>query len=515
MRPWSRLAAPLVLAAALPASAARSYDPELALLVLTVQRESAELLREELVRQADFLGLGGMQVILGEKSESFARSVKAGLGPDTDLLEEYRRAILAVNPGAAGEADRLIDEIRSYHDLAPGAPLTRVPLKSSEGPARVLLEEEGVGADVVSAVKGTPSMEEPVAYAERRFGTTGPFLRKRLWNLDFYLGAFEDLAPRYRALGYRRAYRLRAPYVSYGKQAYVLAPEPGLRPRLVYCAFHGQDLFLHTRAQWAVLTELAQGRGPTVRTLTCASCTWTPPAVTSMRRLLASVPFSAETVISGYPHLFHAALEKNLIGSYENEFWRLTYYKAGPAPAVVVEARHSNFGEILASALSHLVRRGAKRVYFAGPAAQVDEDLDPSDLQTPTEFTLFTGKTVPFKNALARRKTARLFSGLPSPLYATQEWFKGARRRRIAAFDGEMARLAEAAAAWTSPAGEPVECGIGAVLGGLSSLHPEEDRAVYSAETIRQTGRESAKKQFRDAVLDRLRAAARAADEGE
>jgi hypothetical protein len=227
-----------------------------------------------------------------------------------------------------------------------------------------------------------------------------------------------------------------------------------------------------------------------------------------MRRLLATAPFAAETVVVGYPHLFEAALEKSRLGVYENEFWRLSYYKTGIAVTVVVEPLHSNFGEITAASLGSLVRRGAQRVDYAGPAAQVDESLDSSELVTPSEFVLFTGKTVPFKNALAGRRGRALFSGLPSPLYATEEWLKGARRRKVAAFDGEMARLAEAAAGWSTPSGEPVECGIGAVLGGLSSLHPEEDRSVYSADYARQAGRESAKKRFRDEVLKRAVVAA-------
>jgi hypothetical protein len=346
-------------------------------------------------------------------------------------------------------------------------------------------------------VKGTPGMDEPVAYAERRFGTTGPFLRRRKWNLDFYLGSFSDLAAGYRKMGYRRLYRLRAPYVSYGKQAWVLAPEPGLRPRLVYCGFYGQDLFLHARAQWAVLTELAKGEGPIVRTLTCPSCAWTQPGVEAMKRLLATVPFRADNAIVGYERLFDARWGERRMGVYENEYWSLAFYKTAPTVTVVVSARHTNFGEILAASLTPLVRRGARRVFYAGPAAQVDDGLDPSDLALPREFTLFTGKTIPFANALGKeRGKGSSFAGLPSPLYATREWMRGAKRRGVAAFDGEMARVAEAAQDWKDAMPHPVECGIGAVLGSVTHMHPEEDRAVYTASTASQAGRESAKKEF-------------------
>ncbi|MCR4294537.1 MAG: hypothetical protein NUW21_03310, partial [Elusimicrobia bacterium] len=176
------LAVFIFAAAALPAAAkplGASYDPEVALLVLTVQKQSVVLLREELVRQAEWLELGAMQVLLGEKSEVFARNVSAGLNADSDILEDYRQQILKVDPTAIGEADKLVGEIRRYHDLHPGKPMVRLPWPPPPGPVMKFLEEEGIGADAISALKGTPAMNEPVAYAERRFGTTGPFLRRR------------------------------------------------------------------------------------------------------------------------------------------------------------------------------------------------------------------------------------------------------------------------------------------------------------------------------------------------
>ena len=228
----------------------------------------------------------------------------AGLTADSDILEDYRDQILKVDPTAIGEADKLVGEIRRYHDLLPGKPMVRIPWPPPPGPQVHFLEEEGIGADAISALKGTPAMDEPIAYAERRFGTTGPFLRRRKWNLDFYLGSFSDLLQHYQKLGYRRIYRLRSPYVSYGKAAWVMAPEPGLRPRLVYSDFYGQDLFLHTRAQWAILTDLSKEAGPTVRTLTCPTCKYVLPGVRAMRSLLAILPYTADTVIVGYDYLF-------------------------------------------------------------------------------------------------------------------------------------------------------------------------------------------------------------------
>jgi hypothetical protein len=352
-------------------------------------------------------------------------------------------------------------------------------------------------------------MDEPAAYAERRFGTTGPFLRRRKWNLDFYLGAFGDLAAHYRKLGYRRVYRLRAPYVSFGRSAYVLSPEPGLRPRLLYCEFYGQDLFLHTRAQWAVLTQLAKGEGPTVTTLTCPGCSWTLPGVRAMRSLLATVPYAADFVVVGYDYLFADAWKDRLLGVYDNDYWRLSYYRVDAGIVATLQPRHTNFGEILAASLTPLVRRGASAVYFAGPAAVVDPALDQEKLVAPTSFVTFEGGRVSIRNALARGHEKVLFSGLPSPLLATREWLKDARRHGVAAFDGEMSRVAQESSRWSRLDGGPLDVGIGAVLGGLSSLHPEEDRAVYTVEYANQVGRETAKAEFRDGVLAALKAAAR------
>lgn len=511
MRPsFKALAAALLLAAPTGARAAKplgaSYDPEVALLVLTIQKQSVVLLREELVRQAEWLELGAMQVLLGEKSEVFARNVAAGLTADSDILEDYRQQILKVSPTAIGEADKLVGEIRRYHDLLPGKPMVRLPWPPPPGPLLEFLEEEGIGADAISALKGTPAMDEPVAYAERRFGTTGPFLRRRKWNLDFYLGSFSDLLQHYKKLGYRRIYRLRSPYVSYGKAAWVLAPEPGLRPRLVYSDFYGQDLFLHTRAQWAILTDRAKEAGPTVRTLTCPDCNYLLPGVRAMRSLLATVPYTADTVIAGYDYLFEPGWKDDLLGVYENDYWRLSYFRTGPTVTMTVVPRRTNFGEILAASLTPIVRRGARRVYYAGPVAQVDESIDGYDLLFPTLFVSFSGRQVAFENALAgRRRKKTLFAALPSPLFATREWLKDARRHGILAFDGEMARLAEEAAVWARLPDRKVECGIGGVLGGLANLHPEEDRAVYTISYESQAGKESAKRRYRDAVLAEIK----------
>lgn len=522
MRRWFKalIAVLLVASAPLGAGAAKplgaSYDPEVALLVLTVQKQSVVLLREELVRQAEWLGLGAMQVMLQEKSNVFARNVSAGLTADSDILEDYRDQILKVDPTAIGEADRLVGEIRRYHDLVPGKPMVRLPWPPPPGPVMQFLEEEGIGADAVAALKGTPAMDEPVAYAERRFGTTGPFLRRRKWNLDFYLGSFDNLLQHYKAMGYRRIYRLRSPYVSYGKSAWVLAPEPGLRPRLVYSDFYGQDLFLHTRAQWAILTDRAKEEGPIVRTLTCPDCSYVLPGVRAMRSLLATVPYAADTVIVGYDYLFEPDFKPDELGVYENDYWRLTYYKTAPTITATVVPRRTNFGEILAASLTPIVRRGARRVYYAGPAARIDETLDTYDLLFPTQFMSFNGRPVPFDNAFAsrrKRKQETLFAALPSPLFATREWIKDARGHGVLAFDGEMARLAEEAATWGRPPQRKVECGIGGVLAGLANLHPEEDRAVYTISYESQAGKESAKRDYRKEVLARIRAAGRASEE--
>jgi hypothetical protein len=483
------------------------YDPEVALLVLTIQKQSVQLLREELVRQTEWLKLGGMQVLLAQKVDVFARAVLKGLTADSDVLEDYREQILKVDPTLIGEVDRLVAEIRRYHDLVPGPPLVRLPWPPP-GPALEFLEEEGIGADVVAALKGTPAMDEPVAYAERRFGTTGPFLRHRLWNLDFYLGSFGDLILYYKRLGYRRIYRLRSPYVSYGKEAYVLSPEQGLRPRLVYCGFYGQDLFLHTRAQWAILADRAKGEGTTVRTLTCPSCTWVLPGVRAMRSLLATVPYTAQTVVVGYDYLFEPEWKDSALGVYENDYWRLAYFRTGTSISATMVPRRTHFGEILAASLTPLVRRGANRVYYAGPAARVDERLDGDELLYPTDFASFAGSVVDFDNALIPRKhKRRLFAALPSPLLATREWLKDAAGHEITAFDGEMSRLAEETAAWGRIRDRRVECGIGAVLAGLANLHPEEDRAVYTISYESQAGKESAKRRYRDLVLEKIKAA--------
>lgn len=501
---WSRLALPLLLLAA-PLGAARSkhvYDPELALLALAIQRESVDLVREELLRQADWMGLAGMRVLISARGRLMGDEIRRKIGVDTDVLEEYRLAFESFNPGNAADIAKLVAEVRRYHDLEPGSPLTRVPVSSDGGEGPEFFEEDGIGADVAAALRGTPLMDEPVAYAERRFGTTGPFLRRRRWNLDFYLGSFEDLVPMYRELGYRRFYRLRAPYVSYGKQAYVLSPEPGLRPRLVYCAFHGQDFFLHARAQWGVLTELAKGQGPEVRTLTCPSCTWLPPALRSLRKVIATSPYAADNAVYGFAYLFEPLWKDRRLGVYENDSWRVSYYRTGDECTAVIAAKHTNFGEIMAGALDEFVKRGARRVFYGGPAAALETDYEPEKLLVPTRFETYEGHLVKLDNVLPRPRRmpkTGAFAGLPSPLFATREWLEGARRRKVTAFDVEMARVAEASARWAAQP-RPATTGIGAVLGTIKILHPDEDRALYTLEYESQLGKEPAKKQFVEMV---------------
>ena len=172
MRPSFRALATALLLSATPAASrpqGASYDPEVALLVLTVQKQSVVLLKEELVRQAEWLELGGMQVMLAEKVDVFARNVAAGLTADSDVLEDYRQQILKVDPAAIGEADKLVAEIRRYHDLAPGRPMARLPWPPPPGPSIKFLEEDGIGAD--EAVVDD-------AGADRQAELVGPFRRQ-------------------------------------------------------------------------------------------------------------------------------------------------------------------------------------------------------------------------------------------------------------------------------------------------------------------------------------------------
>jgi hypothetical protein len=510
LRRWSSLAAAALLL--LPAGAGaktRVYDPEVALLLINVQEASVGLIREEMLRQADWMGLGAMEVLLPAEMDRFEAEVRSRLTVDSDVVALYRQAIVDMSPADAGEADALAAEIRRYHDLRPGPPLVRVPLPPVEGSGPQLFEEKGPGADVTAGLRGTPLLDEPVAYAERRFGSTGPFLRRRKWNLDFYLGSFDDLIPHYRRLGYRRVYRLRAPYVSFGKSAYVLAPEMDLRPRLVYCGFAGQDFFLNVRAQWAVLTRAARGRGPIVTTLTCPSCAWSLPGVDSLESLLGTVPYQADYAVAGYPRLFAAAWKNRLLGVYQNDYWRLSYYRSPAGPVVLVEPRHTDFGEILAAALDVLVRRGARGVFYAGPAALVARKARLSALAFPTRFVTYQDRSLALRNAFARRRRPALFAELPSPLLATREWLADARTHGVLAVDDVMERIAEAAPQWTAPDGKPVVVGLGAVLGGLTALHPEEDRTVYAPDSDRTLGSPDAEAEYVRAVEKALKAAAR------
>lgn len=479
----------------------RRYHPEIALLVLNVQKQSVGLIREELVRQAEWLNLGSVRVGLQHVLEPTERRLRASLGPDTDVVQAYHDALLNHNPGIGEDADKLTAEIRRYHGLRAGPPLERV--QAPPGPARTLEAEDGPGEDVAYAALQRQSIREPVAYAERRFGSTGPFLRRRKWNIDFYEGPFEDLTARYRKLGYRSFYRLRAPYISYGRHAYLLGPEPGrrLRPRLVYCDFYSRDLFIHTRAQYAVLRRATGGADPIVQTLRCKDCPARPSrALAAVREVLDSAPFQPTAAVMGYESLFEEALAPLLAGVYDNDYWRVRYYDGPRGVIALLEARQAAFGEAAGEAMSELAARGAAALFFAGPAAVVGGGVKMGRLYAPQQVHDRAGQPLPWTNALQVRGRSGPNQSLPSPLLATSEWLAGALSAGVETVDTELAEVVRRVALR-----EPApQLGVAVITTSLSSLHPEEDRAVYTVELERQEVKEAAKKAYRDQVLRQL-----------
>lgn len=485
-------------------AAAPVYDPELALLALTVQKASVPLLREEFARQAEWLGLSGARVAAEELGPSAARRIAAALTSETDVPKEFRDEFVRHSPSIGGEAEKLLEEVRRYHGLAPGGPLKPIPAPA--GPKRALRFEEGPGVEAAADAARPLAVPEPVAFAERRFGSTGPFLRKRRWAIDFYLGPVSDLAQHYRGLGYRRFYRLRGPYIGYGKEAYVLAPEPdsGLRPRLVYCGFYGREFFRHTRTQWAVLARAAAAKGkagPEVRTIWCDSCAWAPLGQARLKALLDTCPFQPAAAAMGYDYLFSEALESLLLGVYENEYWRVRFYDRRGGPFMTLEARHTAFGDIAGAAFHELARRGVASLYFAGPAAGVGGEVGGSKLYAPDSVALPSSETLTVRNALRARGSGS-HQTVPSPLSANVDWLEAARARGIETVDCELAFVASGA--MKAPVKTAPRLGLGVVITSLARLHPEEDRAVYSVGAERHEEQEVAKRRFRDLVLKDL-----------
>jgi hypothetical protein len=510
---WFKLGTSLLLAAGarLPAAAApperqgRVYDPEIALLVLNIQKESLPLLASELKRQCEWLGLPGVKVLLDHTAAEAVRDVTADLDPDSDILEAFRDKLVRYHPEQSREIDRLIAEIRRYHNLRPGPPLSKLRVSQPTGPAARLVAEEGVGSDVEDGLAGAQTIREPIAAAQRRFGSTGPFLTRRRWNVDFYMGDFRDLLPLYWKMGYRVFYRLRAPYITYSKEAYVLAPEGELRPRLVYCGFFGRDYFRHVRAQYALLSGAAVEGDHSVRTLQCPQCPFTHPGVRAMRELLQTVPYKARNVVMGYGYLFEQPLASHLLGTYANDYWRLSFYDLPAGVTAVVECLDTGFGEISALALEELVKRGADSLYYAGPAAVVAADGGVDRLHVPQEFLDSEGNTIPLRNVLSlRRSRSGKHQSVASPLFVTSQWLASALRRSVETVDCEAGVVAERVARLNESRAEPVQLGLALVGSDLSWLHPDEDRAVYTVEYETQTNREQAKKTYRDAVLKLL-----------
>ncbi|MCX5794738.1 MAG: hypothetical protein NTY77_04510 [Elusimicrobia bacterium] len=510
---WLRLGALWLLAAAPRTAAAaprsdgqrRVYDPEIALLVLNIQKESLPLLASELKRQCEWLGLPGVKVLLDHTADEAIRDVEADLNPDSDILAGFRSVLVRYHPSQSREIDRLIGEVRRYHSLRPGPPLAKLRVGRPAARSAGFIAEAGVGADVEGNLLGTQTIREPLAAAQRRFGSTGPLLTRRRWSIDFYLGDFRDLLPLYWRMGYRVFYRLRAPYISYSKQAYVLAPEGELRPRLVYCGFFGRDYFRHLRAQYDLLEGGAGPGGGLVRTLQCAQCSFTHPGVAAIRELLRTIPYAARNVVMGYPYLFEKPLEARLLGRYENDYWRLSYYDLPAGVTVVVECRSTGFGEISALALEELVHRGAQSLYYAGPASVVAGGAGADRLFVPQEFLDSEGGPVPLRNALPlRRSRSGRHQSVASPLFVTSEWLASARQRGVDTVDCEAGVVAERVAKLNAGRPAPVSLALALVGSELPWLHPDEDRAVYTVGYETGARREDAKRAYRDAVLKLL-----------
>jgi hypothetical protein len=519
LRCWLTLAALPLLAAGARAAAPRPgrttrvYDPEIALLVLNIQKETLPLLASELKRQCEWLGLPGVKVLLDHTADEAVRDVVADLDPDSDVLDGFRSVLVRYHPAQAREIDQLINEVRRYHGLRPGPPLAKLRVSPPSVRAPGLIAEEGPGSDVENSLFGAQVIQEPVAAAQRRFGSTGPFLTRRRWSTDFYLGDFRDLLTHYWQLGYRVFYRLRAPYISYSKEAYVLAPEGELRPRLVYCGFYGRDYFRHVRAQYALLAGDAQQETSAVRTLQCPGCPFTHPGVKAIRALLQTVPYTARNVVMGYTYLFDKPLSGHLLGSYENDYWRLSFYDLPAGVTATVECRDTGFGEISALALEELVRRGAQNLYYAGPAAAVAADAPANRLQVPQEFLDAEGSPLPLRNALPlRRYRSGRHQSVASPLFVTNEWLAAARRRQVETVDCEAAVIAERIGRLNAGRPEPVRLGLALIGSELSWLHPDEDHAIYTVEYETKAEREDAKRTYRDAVLKLLDKPAKRSD---
>ncbi|MDD5655839.1 MAG: hypothetical protein PHF00_01095 [Elusimicrobia bacterium] len=502
-------AAALLLAGAAHAGAARRpggaplYDPEIALLALEVQKAAVPLLAEELQRQAEWLGLSGLKVLLDHALPRIAESVQASLKPESDVMEDFRASLLRRNTSDIGDIDRLVAEVRRYHGLVPGPPLSRLE-PAAPGPDARLVAADGPGADVAAAVEGTALLMEPAAFADRRFGSIVALLRRRRWDVDFYFGDFADLLPHYRKLGFRVFYRLRAPYVSYGRQAYALSPEENLRPRLVYCAFYGRDYFRHVRAQFAVLAARDAKDAPVARTLRSARGAQLP-GVKALRELASSVPYQARVAVMGYAYLFADALAERRLGTYQNEYWRLDYYSLPAGVAALLESRHTSFGEIAGSALEVLMEKGAERIFYAGPAAVIGGGVPDDGLLAPRRFIASDGAAFELDNILAAPGPGSgLHQSVASPLFVTREWAEAAAGRGVQTVDCEAAVVAQRVASFNEGLPRPVELGLAVLPTDLSELHPEEDRSVYTVDSRAEPGRESGKRRYRDAVLELL-----------
>jgi hypothetical protein len=221
-----------------------------------------------------------------------------------------------------------------------------------------------------------------------------------------------------------------------------------------------------------------------------------------MRELLQTIPYSPRNVVMGYTYLFEKPLSSHLLGTYDNDYWRLSYYDLPAGVTATVECRDTGFGEISALALEEFVRRGAQNLYYAGPAAVLGGSSSADRLHIPQEFLDSEGNPLPLRNALSLRASrSGRHQSVASPLFVTSEWLAAALRRGVETVDCEAGVVAQRVARINKGRADPVQLGLALVGSELSWLHPDEDRAVYTVEYETEAKREEAKRAYRDSVL--------------
>ncbi|MFH1619481.1 MAG: hypothetical protein ABIG11_06200 [bacterium] len=479
-------------------------DPEIAELALEIQKSAVSTLvrvsQQVANRINDFKDIGRW---LKKNGGKLQKEILAKTFLDTDVVGTYELTLREMAHRPPDEISSLIAAVFRRGNFPRGPPLEELHPAFADGPFITI--GDGPGADIIRAIEGPSSMPDAVEYANRHSGQPPRFVLEKGWGLDFYRGAFSDVTPLYRKEGYSRFYRIKAVSASLGWNLYVLSGHQTSPPRIVLAEFYGNSLFDNLRAQFAFLASGRKLREGQVRTLNCDTCLWSQKGIPLLRDLLERTKSRPDILVMGYENTVFDALHPYHTGTFQNEYWRVHTFDIPSGHVFFLESGQTYYGEIASLAVGEFLKRGTRRVYFAGSAGAISRDARMNQLVFPNSFLDTEGSTVAAVNILAQDSGEHwLHQSVISPMFETIEWVRNAWRRKVNSVDCEAALLAKSVVDYNASHEDSVSLGIALIITDKPMHDTGKKLSLNTMNTEDYKGKSRAKNQYRKILLDSL-----------